>query len=456
MKAIFHVSLVAALALAAPLPGFAVCFDEEAMALSHRDHTKIAMQLMRLLPEEVVWGNESEGRRRSVGRFEPALLTPDPGRVEVLYFVDFVSGWRCAERLFKSWRASLPERVDVRVLVIRQINWKRGPFDYGGEIQQAVFFGGQLLGRESEVLDAITSRLRKRGYRSLDTTYEADLVLEELGIEKGTFTKFREDPEVLGRARWATLAIRMLKSASHGMNKRGHQYLYPMMIIDGRHSISTTDTKDPGETFRIANRLIRQALDRERQGDFPTNNDELAGWMAGRSGEVFRLVAFGEDRTKAVYNGSRKEFWVLGESGNVKRVAPITGKGKASRVVFRSPGKPTVHQHTWRIARQFVSYEGAGGPQRYGAFLLTDWLSAPETHWVEMPWKGHGAALAFSPDGTVEAHNEAGPIFGSWWLEAGKLHVSLAEHGVSSWPWEEVARQVGFEVPQESLTPWKR
>ena len=63
--------------------------------------------------------------------------------------------------------------------------------------------------------------------------------------------------------------------------------------------------------------------------------------------------------------------------------------------------------------------------------------------------------MAFSADGKVEARNDKGSMFGSWWLEAGNLTVSFGELGAQSWPWREVAKRVGFNVPQRSLTPWR-
>ena len=35
------------------------------------------------------------------------------------------------------------------------------------------------------------------------------------------------------------------------------------------------------------------------------------------------------------------------------------------------------------------------------------------------------------------------------------MHVSLGQYGVQSWPWQEAAKHVGFEVPRESLVPWE-
>ena len=431
------------------------CIHEDRLSWKKRVVLNTAKQIERLRVKDVAWGKENAAKRRLVGRIDPPQFTPDPMRVEVLYFVDYVSTTsRCADRLFGGWRDSLPPEVDVRIVPNGKVGWKRGPFHDEGEIHQAVVFLGGLLGRKDEVHAAVIKRIEEKGDRSLGSAREADLLLEGLGIEAGTFAKYRYDPEVLGLSNWAKSAKRRLNGASNVLRGNRKVALYPALIINGRYSVNTVDTRDPGKTFRIANRIIREELERRPSHDGPTNNDELAKWMAPRAGEIFRLVSFEYVRGNGVYNASRREFWDLGSDGEFLRTVRIIGEGDASRAVV--PGKRVSHVHTWRIARQFVSYEGVEGPQRYGAFLLADWLSAPDTHWVEFPWKGQRAGLAFSADGTVEARNESGPIFGSWWLEAGKLHVSLGELGIESWPWMEVADEVGFEVPQESLTPWKR
>ena len=74
-----------------------------------------------------------------------------------------------------------------------------------------------------------------------------------------------------------------------------------------------------------------------------------------------------------------------------------------------------------------------------GAFLLTDWLSAPETLWVILPMGGRNSPFAFTRDGRVESRIDKGSVFGSWWLEAENLSVSFGKLGIQSWPWQEAA-----------------
>ena len=162
-----------------------------------------------------------------------------------------------------------------------------------------------------------------------------------------------------------------------------------------------------------------------------------------------------------MYNHHRQEFWSLGgASGDVIAAYRLKGEGTESHwaLQWKKEGRKSPQwASAWRRGRQYEAYRGEDGvPQRYGAFLLTDYLSAPETSWVGLPFKGQEAAFTFHADGKVEAASEEGPVFGSWWLEAGELVVSVGEYGVQSWPWREAAAHVGFEVPQRSLTPWRK
>ena len=460
MKVISWAIVIGCLVAFAGTGADAGCVPKEWAKVAVPERVKTAKRLQRLRGEHIAWGNERKGRRKSVGQIDPPEFTRDPGRVEVLFFVNYaVVSSRCADRPFQSWRASLPEQVDVRVIPTGMLIWEKSRFDKSAEVQHAVFFTGMAHGLEWEVHEAILTRVLEHGLESLDSVEEADALLEKLGIERGTFEKARNSPEFLGWRVWSKMANRRVVSAAIALReKEGERTsVYPMMMINGRLSLATSSTRHPRETFRIANRLIREELEGGAAlAHGLTNNEELADWMAPREGEVFRLVSFGRDRrTKGVYNHARKEFWILDDDGSLKRIAPIIGEGDAARVVYQLPGKSTIHHLTWRIARQMVSYEGASGPQRHGAFLLTDFLSAPETHWVGFPFKGREAALAFSADGTVEARNEVGAVFGTWWLEGGKLYVSLADSGIESWPWKEAAAHARFKVPPESVAPWK-
>ena len=413
-------------------------------------------------PKDVVWGNESADSDR-YGAFDPAYNTADRTRVEVLIFFNFVgstSYW--IDPVLEAWSESLPDEVAVHWIAEGRFAVKRGPWHDHVEMHQRIWFAATELGMAPDaVRRALWKRLSKR-WKSLGTWNEAEeFFTATLGFEAGTFHEWGAHPVVESRRIGArNLHRRFVIVSTSAGSPSPRSFLRPMLVINGKYLLETAFIGHPVKTFQIANRLIRQEIERLPLDDAPTNDEEWADSMAPRGGEIVRRISLGKEVTgrKAVYNPHRREAWVLDDEGAVDYYWAQRGKGEDSYWVVgpeHKEGWPT-GVNIWRFGSEYVGYERADGkPQRYGAFLLTDWLSSPDTHWVELAFKGKPAALAFSPDGKVEARNERGPIFGSWWLEAGELHVSLAELGVESWPWMEVAERVGFEIPPESLTPWK-
>ena len=259
------------------------------------------------------------------------------------------------------------------------------------------------------------------------------------------------------RARMASAADfeRMLADEARGADPK-RRALAPAFLIAGRYVVSADAIGDPAEAYRIANRIIRQELEAGRTHEGPTNDEEFAEWMATREGEIVGRQRFGKSlKFRGVYSHARRELWELGGAGEVRRTYRLEGEGHRAYFRTSDTGAAVRYAHVWRHARQYVAIEGEGGPQRYGAFLFADWLSAPETLWVGLPFKGREVAFAFTPDGKVEAHNDKGSVFGSWWLDAGNLNVSFGELGLQSWPWREAAAHVGFEIPEGSVKPWR-
>ena len=412
---------------------------------------------------DIVWGRESAAAV-PVGVLDPPYLTADPGRVEVIEFVRY-SGriWQRSRPYTDAWRESLPPGVVVRRMPKGVTKSKRRHLMHDEWLlHQRVFFAGQLAGIEDEVHEAMAYRLGQAP-STLGSEYSVRRFAGGLGVDPAAFVGALDDPAVAARARQAmdTEWEWRLAPARAGA-ARHRKSLYPSLLIAGKWALSASALGGPGETYRIANRLIRLELERiEAQGrahDGPTNDEELAAWLAPRSGEVFSRVRAGKRLAfRGVYNADRKEIWGLNDDGSFKDTSPLRGEGDDSYWHFVDPEKGERHLHLWMRALQYVSYEtGEGRPQRYGAFLFTDWLSAPETLWVGLPFKGREAAMAFTPDGKVEARNDTGSLFGTWWLEAGNLNVSFGALGIQSWPWREAAAHVGFAVPERSLTPWRK
>ena len=409
---------------------------------------------------DIVWGNESHEERR-VGMLDPPLFTPNPEFVEVIVFVHYTGGaWWSSEPFTRAWRESLPERVAIRRMPGGTLGNKENPYRGHWPVHQRAYFAGEMLGRgeaaHETLMDMNLGSLRLAG-----STAAVPDIARAMGVKREELLRWYRHPEVTARALMATGIERDAVWAMEArypdwrlVNGR-RESIHPRLVINGKYVLSGSWVGEPGETYRIANRLIRLELKAGRTHEGPTSDVEFTEWMAPRSGEICKRAWLGrKPKWFGVYNHARREIWGLGREGEVRTVYRLVGNDVESYFEHFDEKGNSVRVHPWRIGRQYVSFEGEHGPQRYGAFLLTDYLSAPDTHWVDLPFKGWDAAMAFSSDGKVEARNYKGSMFGSWWLEAGDFIVSFGELGMQSWPWQAVAERVGFDVPQRSLMPW--
>ena len=405
------------------------------------------------------WGHEEPYENRVAILEEPFMTRPE--RVEVIwvYWYTASAGGKPnagrLDRLMREWAESLPERVEVRRYPgglfsekarrrVRESWWRRW------ERHQQALFTARLAGKEEEVHRALVRSI-VGDWRSLDRDSAVHELLRGHGVPDGEIERWFRGPEVGGLKLEAAQYSYLISEAARrqGFRRQGSKLRPPLLLVDGRYAVLGNTVGryvgGPRRVLRVANRLIREALEGDRVSEGPRNDEEFVSWIAPRAGElVWR------QQVKGVFNAWRKEFWMLDGQGEVEHVGRLVGEGDGSYFRLPLPGH-VVHVPLWKSALQWRSY--AGQP-RYGAFLLTDYLSGPDTHWVGLPFKGREVALAFSPDGRVEAHNEKGQVFGSWWLEAGNLNVSFGELGVQSWPWQKAAAYVGLEIPQSSMTPW--
>ena len=409
-----------------------------------------------LAPDEIVWGQESASAKvRAV--IEPRLLTAYPGQVEVIEFVRYPQNvWRKAEALSRAWRASLPDGVVVRRV---PLELKAGSF--GQRVspgllldQQRVYFAAEVFGME-EAAHAALIRAGERGDKSVRRAVAE--IVGSTAVDAAEFDAVR-DHEVMRSQRQATRVLWWRRNAA--LDAAGYEagvpWLFPELVIDGKYAVSASRIGDPRAAYHLANRLIREELEAGGAQSGPTNNEEFGAWMASRAGEVLKPVyADHVARRFGVYAPARKEMWLLSEAGKVYGSYRLYGAGRES--YFRYATGSRVHYlDMWRLARQYQSFPSPDGTaQKYGAWLLMEHLCAADTHWVRLRFKGRKGAFAFSCDGTVEALTNQGSRFGSWWLEAGDLKVEVGEVGFDSWPWMDVAKAAGWEIPQRSLTPWR-
>ena len=405
---------------------------------------------------EIVWGQESEADDH-VGVLDPAYFTADVDRVEVLMFPRYTNFvWQRSVPFTSAWRESLPDGVVVNRMPKGVGVHRNHQYAIDWKVHQRVYLAGRMLGIEDEVHAEMVAIISRAG-TGLGSHRQAENVARKLGIDPQVFVGWMEAPVVRAHVRMASMADfdRMLADTAQG-GSRKRSALAPAMIINGRYVVSADAIGDPGDAYRIANRIIRQELDAGRVHDGPTNDEEFTEWMAPREGEIFGRERFGKKlKFRGVYSHARRELWQLDAKGGVRRAYRLQGEGDGAYFEASDGGGSVRYTHVWRHSRQYVAFQGKDGPRRYGAFLLTDYLCDSETMWVGLPFRGHEAAFAFTPDGRVEARKGAEVVFGSWWLEAGNLNVSFGDLGIEVWPWKEAAAHVGFEVPQSAVTPWK-
>lgn len=398
--------------------------------------------------QSVRWGNE-DPRAARARHFEPRFLTPNPNRVEVLHFMGHSQDWTAIEPLYQAWQASLPERVDVVLLPVMAKDGDARP-------ETLVYYVARELGRADETHRAIIKHTAEPGYDALPAKARVDRLLEKTGIARDTFQREADGPL---RETPADMMARFAEQHHGRAIKRARVARppasgpWPTIVVNGSYIVPTPGRRGVVRTYQRANWLIREALEAGPSHDGPTNNKEFAAWMKPRSGELFRNRYTGDERMIAVFNAWRNELWEIGRAGGIHRVLPFKVDEQSAYWAWRQDGFTYRVGNTWRRALEYVSFRAAdGGPQRYGAFLFTDWLTEPTTPAVPMRFKKEDIKVNFHPDGTADATTAGGPVAATWWLEAGNLRLSL--DGVEDWwPWQIAARRLEFKVPKCSLVP---
>lgn len=392
----------------------------------------------------VTWGHEAQGGHLSL---EVPFTTPHRDRIEVVAAFRYTDRrLRERETMMRAWQASLPDTVDVlRVPLVWQRGESEPPLWEHWRAHRRALLAARRLGVEEQVHAAMVEAL-SAAPQSLGTDDRVRRFLAGHGIDAAEYEAVLASP-ALRAMRWeGSVLSGGLQTAGA---ETGEPEGVPWLLINGRSITSSHHAGSASAAFRVANRLIRETMEPGppyHRG--PTNIPELIEKLEEWSGE--HLMNAGTGRFKGVYNPWRRELWSLNDTGEVRAVArEVDGEKTFWKWLELDRGRAG-YAMNWRAGFYYTPRE----PRvRHGAFLLADWLSGGQV--VELPFKGRPVGLSFTPDGKVGAQSAEGPVQGSWWLEAAALHVSLGGYGIGSWHWREVARQVGFEVPSESITPWK-
>ena len=233
-------------------------------------------------PHEVVWGQESElGEVRAT--LDPVLYTTAPGKVEVIEFVRYPQKvWRRSHVLAEAWRKSLPDGVVVRRVLL---DLKAGSF--GQRVsprlllnQQRAYFAAELLGIEEAAHTALFASC-ERGDKSVDRAVAQ--IVDSTGVDSAEYKRLRNHELMRSHRRAVTVLLgRATEALNETGTKGGVPWRFPELIINGKYAVSASRMGDPRVAYRLANRLIREELERGGAEAGPTNNAEYAQWMMPR------------------------------------------------------------------------------------------------------------------------------------------------------------------------------
>ena len=165
---------------------------------------------------------------------------------------------------------------------------------------------------------------------------------------------------------------------------------------------------------------------------------ELMRFLAANDGHVLESPA--GTRTVLVLGAERDELWRLDADGHVADTAVLLPSPDGSRIAVQWERLP--RRQDYRIGDPFPLRPTG---ERYGAFRLTDRLTATDRAYV-LPLGEHGGiAVRFGDGGLLTAETEdGGMIAGRWQWSRGHLQVSLDGFGETvAWPWRDLERSVG-------------
>ena len=303
---------------------------------------------------------------------------------------------------------------------------------------------------------------------TLESTRSQRRYARRLKLNPNGFRTMRTHPTVRWEgqvADWVERAQRnerrRIASDVAGISRKVMETHFPELLINGRYVISMTAVYDPGRTYRLANWAIARELERlDEQTHWPRNAEELAAWLADKEGQILSRWVNGkrqDDVAGIVYDAKAEAIWILGRDGVVRDVATLTRDEDGTHFTYEKRGR-VEYFDIWRLTRQYLPWTPIEGTtttgQRHGAFLLTDHLvntSTPVELWSDgNPWQ-----VTFGPAGAVHADTDRGPLTGQWRLQGNFVAVELEDGRRHAWRWLNVAHAAGFEMPSETINPWK-
>ena len=260
----------------------------------------------------VTWGFEEEGGHLAL---EVPFTTPDRERIEVVSafrYTDPRVGVR--DSMFRAWRASLPDTVDLLRVPLVWLRTESDPRSW--EQRRQMLLAARLLGVENRVHAALRESLNREPDGWGDEKRAQDFLAAQ-GIELPMYEASASSSAL--RALWwegSTLSAAMQTARPDSEDAGG----VPWLLINGRNVTSSHLAGSAVAAFRTANRLIREAMESGPPYHHgPTNIPELIEMLERWPGVHLTNISTGG--FKGVYNPWRRELWSLDESGELRSVA---------------------------------------------------------------------------------------------------------------------------------------
>ena len=404
-----------------------------------------------------------------LGEIDPPFVTPERDSVEVLAFATYGHrSWMINEPVQTKWARTLPATVHLEYLPRKGILHSRPHprMQPLWTVRQELYHTARELGTRPWDAHRYIIREVVSDNWGLEHPRSQKRYAKRLKLEPETFQAVRATPAVRWRSQvadWLELAhdhesVKLEKRVARRTGFK--ELLFPELLINGRWLISMSGVVNPIECYQIANWAIEHELgELESNRHWPRDVEELVAWLEEREGQILARQINGEWTDQfpraIVYDNAAKALWMIEKTGTVQNVATLTHDEHGLHFVYTDDDGQQQYFDPWPLTRQYTTFTRTdGAKQRHARELLDNALRRHEDA-IALRFEGEPWNITFKADGTLLAQTETGTVtMGGWALEKQLLEVTLEDGTELVWYPFYVAKQAGFELPEESYRPW--